>query len=218
MSRLINDTLGHLALVIPLAALIIVLREEVVRILFQRGNFDAASTALTSQVLGWLLLGAYGFAAQTVVVRGFYALKNTLFPAIFTTLAVAASLPLYWLGLKHYGAAGIAMAIALSATIQVLLLYEVWNRRHRLSGRGVVFRQIAIMIGLSSPLALFLAAFKTYALAGISPASFSGSLIRCIIVGGVFTVCMLAAGYGLNIVSIREVIARRRPPRSSAGH
>ena len=74
------------------------LRHEVVLLIFQRGRFDGAATDLTARVLGYLMIGAFGFSAQTVVVRVFYALQNTLLPAVFGTVAVGMSIPLYIYG------------------------------------------------------------------------------------------------------------------------
>jgi len=217
MAHLLNETLGYLALVIPFAVLLMVLREEVVIILFQRGSFDADSTYLTSRVLGWLLLGAYGFAAQTVVVRGFYALSNTLLPAIYSTFATIASLPLYWLGMRLYGASGIAMAIALSATLQVFLLYEVWNRRYKLVRDRKVYTRIGTMILTSIPLALVLDSIKTHALGNLARGAFLNSLLTCLIIGAIFAVLLLGAGYSLNIAPIREVIRHLRSRRQKTG-
>ncbi len=81
MNRLLNHTLRFIALVIPFSVLLMVLRSEVVRIIFQRGKFDAAATALTAEVLMYLLVGAFAFAAYTIVVRGYFASQDTLFPA-----------------------------------------------------------------------------------------------------------------------------------------
>ena len=85
LNRLLNRTLRYLALLIPVAAMLMVLSREVVRILFQRGRFDPAATTLTAEVLVWFLAGAFAFAAYTVVVRGYYATRNTLVPALFGT-------------------------------------------------------------------------------------------------------------------------------------
>jgi putative peptidoglycan lipid II flippase len=210
MTRLINETLKYLALVIPFAALLIVLRSEIILILFQRGKFNTDSTALTSQVLGWLLLGAYGFAAQTVVVRGFYALKNTLLPAIYTTVAVVLSLPLYALGLNLYGASGIAMAIALSVILQVWVLYAVWTRRHGASRDGGVYRTILTMVLISLPLGLLLNIIKSLILRGIDAGTWAGCLLICLIIGTIFLVILLGMGYGLKLSPINELIQLRR--------
>ena len=41
MNQLLNDTLRYLCIVLPFAVLIIVLREEVVTLLYMRGKFTA---------------------------------------------------------------------------------------------------------------------------------------------------------------------------------
>jgi putative peptidoglycan lipid II flippase len=70
-----------LLLVLPFSVMMIVLRYETVFLLFQRGEFGEKATHMTEQVLPYLLAGTFAFAAQTVVVRGYYAVKNTWFPA-----------------------------------------------------------------------------------------------------------------------------------------
>lgn len=129
LNRVLNNTIRYLALVIPISMLFMVLRKEVVIILFQRGNFTPTDTVKTAAVLGVLLIGAVAFAAQTVVNRGFYATENTIFPAVFGTIAVVLSLPLYWFGITLFGAVGLGLAIALSALLQVLILFHCWNKK-----------------------------------------------------------------------------------------
>ncbi len=80
MNDLLNTTLKYLSIVIPFSVLFIVLRHETVLMLFQRGKFDAHATRITADSLLFLLTGAFAFAAQTVVVRGYYAVQNTIFP------------------------------------------------------------------------------------------------------------------------------------------
>ena len=56
--------------------------------LFQRGKFDAAATGQASVVLIFFLIGSFAFAANTIVPRAYYAMQDTLFPAIYATIAV----------------------------------------------------------------------------------------------------------------------------------
>ncbi|MFH1981469.1 MAG: murein biosynthesis integral membrane protein MurJ [Pseudomonadota bacterium] len=139
MNDLLNRSLRYLALLIPFSILLMVLRREVVVILFQHGRFDAAAVQHTADTLLWLLMGAFAFAAQTVVVRGYYAMQDTLFPSLYGSFAVVASLPLYIVGMRFYGLSGVAAAISLSAAFQVSLLFVLWNRRSGNSGAGGVF-------------------------------------------------------------------------------
>ena len=139
MNRLLNHAMHYVALVIPFAVLVMVLRFEIIRVLFQRGAFDAAGTDLTAGLLVYIMIGAFAFAAQTVVVRGFYALQNTLFPALYGTIAVIISLPMYVVGLRLMGAKGVALAVSISVTLQVMLLFYIWNRRHHNPESGSVY-------------------------------------------------------------------------------
>ena len=205
MNQLLNDTLRYLALVIPFSVLIIALRQETVVILFQRGRFDAAATALTSQVLVFLMIGAFAFAAQTIVVRGYYAVQNTLFPALYGTVAVILSIPVYTVGMLKMGAGGVALAISLSAIFQVALLYVLWNKKSENRDSLRVYRFYLWTILLSIPLGLFLEFFKGTVLSGFDSATFGGSLVVSILTGLVFVVILLSGGYVLGIGEIKAL-------------
>ncbi|MGE0086152.1 MAG: murein biosynthesis integral membrane protein MurJ [Desulfococcaceae bacterium] len=208
MNDLLDTTLCWLSLVMPFSVLLMVLRHEAVLILFQRGRFDAAATAITAHVLIFLLTGTFAYAAQTVVVRGYYAMQDTLFPAIFSTVAVIMSLPFYWYGMKIMGISGLALAISLSAIFQVWLLYFLWNRRTRKSGKNVYLFYLRIF-ALSLFLGLFLEFFRRTALSGID-STFHGSMAISIITGLLFLILLPSAGHLLGIREIGEFMAKIR--------
>ncbi len=203
MNRLLNNTLRYLALVIPFSALLIVLRKEIVLILFQRGKFDAAATALTAEVLAYLLLGTVAFAFQTIVVRGYYAVQDTLFPAIFGTLTVILSLPVYYYGMKLMGASGIALAVSLSAMFQVLLLYALWNRRSENHDSRNVYAFLGKITLFSLIIGLWLEQFRQIYLAAMDSSRFFSSLGICIITTAVFSGVFLMTAYLFRIEEVR---------------
>jgi putative peptidoglycan lipid II flippase len=207
LNRLLNNTLRYLGLIIPVSVLLMVLRHEVILILFQRGQFDAAATGHTATVLSFMLVGSVAFAANTIVPRAYYARQNTLFPAIYGTIAVALSIPVYLLGLKLMGASGVALAASLSAILQVTLLYTLWNRNNQNDGRPVYLFFLKLII-FSVPLGFLLGWFKSTALSAIDTSSFAGSLAVCLIVGAVFSLILLVAGYGLKIQEITDLVDR----------
>jgi len=209
LNELLNTTLRYLSVVIPLSVVLMVLRHEVILILFQRGRFDAAATDQTATVLIFMLVGAFAFAANTIVPRAYYAMQDTLFPAIYGTVAVVLSIPIYLLGLNLMGAGGVALALSLSAILQVLVLYALWNRRTQNRGSPVYLFYFKMMV-FSAPLGLFLAWFKSSALSGLNAATLLGSLLVCLIIGALFALIMLAAGYGLKITEITELADRLR--------
>ncbi len=152
----INKVLRYLSVVMPVSILVAVLRHEIVRVLFERGQFTPADTKMTARILACLMAGSIAFASQTVVNRGFYAIQNTLMPTVFSTLAVLASLPVYWIGLKMMGIAGVGLAISVSALIQTLLLFVVWNRYSDNQGAVGVYRAYAKAAGAAIIMAAIL--------------------------------------------------------------
>jgi putative peptidoglycan lipid II flippase len=208
MNRLLNDTLRYLALVVPCSILVIALRQETVVILFQRGRFDAAATALTSQVLVFLMIGAFAFAAQTIVVRGYYAVQNTLFPALYGTAAVLLSIPVYMAGMLKMGTGGVALAISVSAVFQVALLYVLWNKKSDNKESLRVYRFYLRTILLSIPLGLFLEFFKVTFLSGFDSTTLGGSLMVSILTALVFLAIVVSTGYLLGIKEIKALLNR----------
>jgi putative peptidoglycan lipid II flippase len=208
MNRLLNQTLRFLALVIPFSVLLMVLRSEVVRIIFERGNFDAAATALTAEVLMYLLVGAFAFAAYTIVVRGYFASQDTLFPALYGTIVVVLSIPLYLLGMNLLGVRGVALAVSLSGIFQVTVLYALWNKRsNNTESRRVYVFYFRIMC-ITAVLGIFLAWFKSAALFWIDSSTFHGSLMVSLLTGAVFLGILLTVGYGLKIKEVTGLVSR----------
>jgi putative peptidoglycan lipid II flippase len=208
MNRLLNNTLRYMALAIPLSVLVIVLRQQTVVVLFQRGRFDAAATDLTSQVLVFLMIGAFAFSAQPIVVRGYYALQNTLFPAVYGTAAVLLSIPVYIAGMLKMGAGGVALAISVSAIFQVVLLYVLWNKKSSNKGSPGVYRFYLRTILFSIPLGLFLEFFKIKILSGFDSTRLGGSMTVSILTALVFSVILLSAGHFLGIKEIKALLSR----------
>ena len=188
MNRLLDNTVRALSLVIPFSVFLMVIRHETVFLLFQRGRFDAEATALTAHLLTYLLLGAFAFSAQTVVVRGYYALQNTLFPALLGTAAVLLSIPVFMLGMERMGASGVALGVSISAFMQVALLYVCWNRRTRNRESGIVYSAVFKMLVLSVFLGSGLEAVRKWLFEGSFTGTVSGALLTCLGTGGALSV------------------------------
>ena len=214
MNQLLNDTLRRfIALVIPFSALLIVLRHEIIFILFQRGRFDALATARTAEALALLAIGAFAFAAQTVVVRGYYATQNTLFPTLVGTLAVVASLPLYWFGVQEFGGKGLALAIAASAILQVALLYELWNRRSANAASRQVYAFFGKVMVLSAILGVLLHWVKMNFQLAATANTLTSHLMICVMTSIVFFALFAGMGYVLRVAEITNFVQRVRRRR-----
>jgi putative peptidoglycan lipid II flippase len=208
LNRLLNDTLRYLCIVLPMAVVIIVLREEVVTLLYMRGKFTHSDVLMTAPVLGCLMLGAVAFTSQTVVNRGFYAVQNTLLPAAYGTLAVIVSLPFFYAGMHWMGPAGVGLAVSASAFAQVLILFVIWNRRSGNTGSGAVYRFFGKMLLLSIPLWAFLKGVRALLVDQVGAETMLGCLVTTAVVSISFLLLLIVLGYGLRIREITRLLER----------
>jgi putative peptidoglycan lipid II flippase len=132
MNRLLNSIVLKIGIYcIPLCAVMMALSTQIIALLFQHGKFSAQSTMATAPVLVLYLVGAFPFAASTIVMRNYYAMQNTLFPMIISTAIALLSIPCYIIFSKAMGAQGIALAASIMMFAQFTLLYWAWSARQK---------------------------------------------------------------------------------------
>jgi putative peptidoglycan lipid II flippase len=212
LNHIINQTLKFIFLVIPFSMLFMVLRHEIVMILFQRGAFDANATRLTAGILPFFMAGAFAFSAQTFVARGFYALENTLFPALVSTLCMLAGLPVIYGSMKAFGVAGVASGLTVTVIISAAALYESWSRKTQNPGKPRVYLFLARLVLASLILGAFLWGIHRLVTGLIHPDTLITALAVCAVTGAAFLGLMPVAGrlMGLpEILTFYEKTARR---------
>lgn len=120
-----------LFITLPATVGLLVLREPIVRVLFQRGEFTAEDTAATAWALGFYALGLAAFAGVKIAAQVFYALGDTRTPvkvgiaAMILNSLLAVGLALFS-PLAH---GGLALATACSATFNAGTLLWLLSRR-----------------------------------------------------------------------------------------
>jgi putative peptidoglycan lipid II flippase len=119
-------------LLIPSGAALLVLAEPIVRLVFERGEFDAESTRLTADALFWFSFSLPFSGFVLLLTRSFFSLQR---PWVPTTLSVG-SLAINAIGsyaLAHpFGIAGIVIGTAISNA--ALVLAEAVLLRRALGG------------------------------------------------------------------------------------
>ena len=98
-------------------------------------RFTVADAQATSTILAYLCLGLCGWAAQTVISRGFYALGSTWLPTAVGTTVAFVMVPLYVVLRQQLGAVGLAIASAVAILTYVVLLG--WLQRRRFEREAV---------------------------------------------------------------------------------
>ncbi|MHB8269134.1 murein biosynthesis integral membrane protein MurJ [Bradyrhizobium sp.] len=102
-------------LALPAALGLIVLREPIVRTLFEHGAFSAADSAATAQALALLALGLPAHVLVKALSPAFFARGDTATPLFAALKGFAVAIVLAVVLGRIAGAAGIAAAIALAA-------------------------------------------------------------------------------------------------------
>jgi putative peptidoglycan lipid II flippase len=114
---------------LPLAGLTIVLRTEIVTLLFGYGRFDAHGVELTAAALLFLGLALASESLIAILARAFYASRDTLTPVMAAVLAVALNVSLAIVLVERLELAGIGLAIAVGSWVEVGYLLLVLGRR-----------------------------------------------------------------------------------------
>ncbi len=120
-------------LLIPAAAFLLVLTMPVVRVLFERGHFDAASTQSTSVALFWFAFSLPFGGVNLLLTRAFFAVKRPWIPTslagINMAVDIVVSLSLY----KPLGIAGLVIG-TLAANV-VMAVLQARRLRRGFDGR-----------------------------------------------------------------------------------
>ena len=67
-------------LVLPMMTGLVILREPIIRLLFERGAFGAQATKITAESLAFYSLGLLFMGGQMLLTRVFFALRDTVTP------------------------------------------------------------------------------------------------------------------------------------------
>ena len=121
----------------------IVLAGPIAAVFFQYGLFSAAATERTAGALVFFSIGLTGHIVVHVLTRAFYAMQDTRTPVLWAIVAVAINVPLMVALSGPMGVEGLALALSISATFEVLGL--VWALRRRIDSiqEGEVLRSSA---------------------------------------------------------------------------
>jgi putative peptidoglycan lipid II flippase len=130
LSRAVGQALRYvLALSLAAAAALMALSQPLVRLLYERGSFDAADTVATAGAVVFFAIGVPMWGIQQILARGFYAREEMWAPVVVGTLATVAAVPIYWLLDEAMGVDGLALASSLAITLYTAALAVLWYRR-----------------------------------------------------------------------------------------
>src|SRR5687767_5356733 len=205
---------GVILLALPASIGLIVLREPLISLLYQRGEFDERDVQLVAWALLWYAAGLVGHSVMEVLTRAFYAQHDTKTPVIIGTVAMGLNVVFSFLFARMFSQmgwmphGGLALANSLATALEATALLIFMRRRLNgiegsYIGRGFVVSALA-SLGMGISLWFWIQA--------------TGSLARWIVtLGGIASGGII---YGLAIIVLRvpeiqsavQFVARRVRP------
>lgn len=135
-----------LILSVPAAVAFAVIAEPIIRVMFERGAFDAAATAATAHALVAFAFGLPAFILIKLFQPAFFAREDTKTPTWFALLSVITNIALSLLLFPKYAHVGIAIATSVSAWVNLIaLVVTLQLRGHWALGRAQVMLVIKII-------------------------------------------------------------------------
>lgn len=144
-SSLSSSLRSIILLALPASLGLIILRQPLIQLLYERGEFTPLSTQLVAWALLWYAVGLLGHSIVEIMVRAFYAMHDTKTPVLIGVIAM--SLNVFFsvlfagvflrLGWMPHG--GLAFANSLATFLEMIaLLYIMRGRLKGLEGHKVL--------------------------------------------------------------------------------
>jgi len=193
---------------LPATAGLILVRNLVISVLFERGQFTSGDTTLTAGVLFFYSLGLCGFFMQQVATRAFYSIQDSKMPARSALVAVCVNIVLNLTLIWFMGTAGLALSTALCSYLQVVILVLELRRRF---GSSILDRILTTLIKTLAATILMWVSGKCllYLFRGLPEGTGFGVLRLAVVVPLAAAVYVAAAK--LLHIEMLSLIARRKP-------
>jgi putative peptidoglycan lipid II flippase len=197
-----------LALSVPATVGLMALALPITQLIFERGHFNADSSAVVSQALFFYAPGIVGYSLVKILSPSFYSMKDARTPVIVSVVTVLSNAILNVLLFKVMGLRGLPLGTTIAATINAgLLLWLLSKRIGGLDGGHVVKVFLKIVVASA---AMGAAAYFTEAeLHRLLPAvSTLDKLVR--VAGGIGAgvITLVVAAHFMHIEEFRQATDR----------
>ena len=117
-------------LIIPSSTILMGYAEQIVTLVYKRGNFSDKGVIITAGSLKFYALGLLFFSTIHLLTRSHYVYKDRTLPVISSFVAIFINIILDFLLYKQYRHIGLTVATSFSAMINYLILLISLNKRH----------------------------------------------------------------------------------------
>jgi putative peptidoglycan lipid II flippase len=213
----VSETLSRglalmLALNVPATIGLAVLATPIVRLLLERGHFQASDTVATASALRYYAVGLVGYSTARIISPVFYTLGLSRVPVIASAVAIGVNLVASLFLVRVLGFRGLALGTSLAAIVNGALL--LWLLRRRL--RGFQSARLASAFGKVAGASVVMAAVATGAerwMTSVAPGS--GTTLQAARLAVAIVAGMTALGVTAKLLRVAELDEAARLARES---
>jgi len=133
-------------LTIPAAVGLYFAAQPLTAAIYLGGKFDSTDVASTAATVAMLVTGLPAFVLVKVLTPGFFARRDTRTPVWTAAISLAINVALNLVLIPRMGVAGLALASALAAWVNCLMLYVQLHRRGHFQLEGALLWRIGRII------------------------------------------------------------------------
>lgn len=131
---------------VPAAIGLMTLREPIIRMLFQHGQFVAESTRLTARPLLYYSIGLPALACVKLIVPAFYSARDTKTPVIVALISfflnILLNIVFLQIFFKRFQNGGPALATAIATLFDFFILFAIFRLRYGPLGSLEIIRSL----------------------------------------------------------------------------
>jgi len=170
-------------LILPTSVLFLMLRAQLVRVLYGSGEFGWDATFLTAQAVAFFSLSLFAQALIPMLARSFYAFQDTKTPVFVGIGAMVVNVILGISFATQFGILGLVFAFSLAAILQMLaLLLLLRIRLGDLDDLRIIISTLKILIA-SVGMGLAIWATKWFIAEGVNMETFLGVFLQGVVAG-----------------------------------
>lgn len=117
-----------LFLIIPMSVGIGVLSNDIIRLIYERGEFTATSTYLTGGALTYYAIGMIGYGIMEILNKAFYAMQDSKTPMKISAVAIVMNIILSICLVKVNDYLGLPLAASITSVITAVIMVYAINK------------------------------------------------------------------------------------------
>jgi putative peptidoglycan lipid II flippase len=177
---------------------LMLLRHEIIEVLFQHGDFNAASTDLTAWALLFFAPGLSAISMIKIAVPAFYALEDTRTPVKIAFFALILNIILNAVLIRPLSNGGPALATSIAAFFNAIALLYIFRKRYGRLGMRSILRSTVKFVIASIALGVVIYAMIRW------PGFYAGQTVQKALALGT----TIAAGVGTYFLTARLLRSR----------